>query len=214
MTGATFTYDHTGERTVTQIGSRTVTDLVDRCNPMGYSQVLKRTDTGGQSFTNIIGDDTLALRAGSTLQHLLSDSHGSTRLLYNTEVMNPGIQESVSFLGHLSRDELIRAFDMLWVQAVPSHWEELFGLVAAESMTRSTAVVTTNTGVLAEQNVEGHTGYQAPATDIGAWPKALLRLLSNLEHAMTPGTQARAHAERLLFLREVLCQYANTVRTE
>ena len=42
---ATFTYDHTGERTVTQIGSRTITDLVDNANPTGYSQVLKRTDT-------------------------------------------------------------------------------------------------------------------------------------------------------------------------
>lgn len=82
----TFTSDHTGERLSTTTGTRTITDLVDNANPTGYSQVLRRTDTGGQSFTNIIGDDILAQDLGSTLQHLLSDGHGSTRLLYTTSI--------------------------------------------------------------------------------------------------------------------------------
>jgi hypothetical protein len=56
---ATFTYDHSGERIRTVIGSQTIDDLVTRNNPTGYSQVLTRTDSGGQDCYNIIGDDIL-----------------------------------------------------------------------------------------------------------------------------------------------------------
>ena len=47
--------------------------------------MLKRTDSQGQDFYNIIGDDILAQDVGS-LQHLLYDGHGSTRLLYTTSI--------------------------------------------------------------------------------------------------------------------------------
>lgn len=147
---------------------------------------------------------------------LLIAGEGESRKPLESLAHELGITECVAFLGHLSSNKLQRAFDSLWVQAAPSHWEEPFGLVAAESMMRSTAVVTTNTGGLAEQNIEGQTGYQAPATDIGAWSEALLRILCDRDHAMKLGTQARAHAERHLsfetFSTNIQTQYALTIR--
>lgn len=82
---STFTYDHSGERIKTVIGLQTIDDLVTRNNPTGYSQVLTRTDSGGQDFYNIIGDDILAQEVG-VLNHLLYDGHGSTRLLYTSSI--------------------------------------------------------------------------------------------------------------------------------
>ena len=45
-----------------------------------------------------------------------------------------GIRDAVDFLGHLAQDQAEHALGAAWVQAVPSRWEEPFGLVAAEAM--------------------------------------------------------------------------------
>jgi glycosyltransferase involved in cell wall biosynthesis len=52
-----------------------------------------------------------------------------------------GLDAHVERLGHLPRAELDSRLGGAWVQAVPSLWEEPFGLVAAEAMMRGVAVV-------------------------------------------------------------------------
>jgi glycosyltransferase involved in cell wall biosynthesis len=79
-----------------------------------------------------------------------------------------GIGGAVDFLGHLAQEQAEHALGAAWVQAVPSRWEEPFGLVAAEAMMRGTAVVASESGGLAEQVEPGATGYLAPAGDAGA----------------------------------------------
>jgi glycosyltransferase involved in cell wall biosynthesis len=80
------------------------------------------------------------------------------------------------------------------VQAVPSRWEEPFGLVAAEAMMRGTAVVASENGGLAEQVEPGATGYLAPAGDAGALARALERVVRARDLAERMGASARVRA--------------------
>jgi len=105
-----------------------------------------------------------------------------------------GVGGAVDFLGHLDALELERAMAPAWVQAIPSRWEEPFGLVAAEAMMRGTAVVASAAGGLSEQVVEGETGYRVPAGDAPALAGALARILGDRDHAERLGAAGRRHA--------------------
>ncbi|MBK6395320.1 MAG: glycosyltransferase [Betaproteobacteria bacterium] len=80
------------------------------------------------------------------------------------------------------------------MQAVPSRWEEPFGLVAAEAMMRGTAVVASESGGLAEQVEPGATGYLAPAGDAGALARALEQVVRDRDLAERMGASARVRA--------------------
>ena len=59
-----------------------------------------------------------------------------------------GLADAVEMRPHVSHEVLERAGDTAWVQAVPSVWDEPFGLVVAEAMMRGTAVVASRSGGL------------------------------------------------------------------
>ena len=105
-----------------------------------------------------------------------------------------GIRDAVDFLGHLAQEQVEHALGAAWVQAVPSRWEEPFGLVAAEAMMRGTAVVASENGGLAEQVEPGSTGYLAPAGDAGALARALERVVRDRGLAERMGASARVRA--------------------
>ncbi len=146
---------------------------------------------------------------------LILAGEGESRNSLESLSQRLGLGDSVTFLGHLSKPEMENEFDALWVQAAPSLWEEPFGLVAAESMMRSTAIVTTNTGGLSEQNIEGETGYQVGPADVEAWASALLRVVTDREHAIRLGAHAREHAMKHLsfdrFYSNICDQYQLTI---
>ena len=98
------------------------------------------------------------------------------------------------FTGHLSREAMEARFGGAWVQAVPSQWQEPFGLTAAEAQMRGTAVVASAVGGLAEVVRHGLTGLAVPAGDVEAWVAALRTLLTNREAAERMGQAGRAHA--------------------
>jgi glycosyltransferase involved in cell wall biosynthesis len=102
-----------------------------------------------------------------------------------------GIDGAVEFLGHLDAEALETALDPAWVQAVPSRWEEPFGLVAAEAMMRGTAVVASGTGGLTELICEGETGYLVEPGDATALATGLERLLG--DRALAERIGAAAH---------------------
>ena len=105
-----------------------------------------------------------------------------------------GIRDAVDFLGHLAQEQAEHALGAAWVQAVPSRWEEPFGLVAAEAMMRGTAVVASESGGLAEQVEPGATGYLAPAGDAGALARALEQVVRDRDLAERMGASARVRA--------------------
>ncbi|RNC81885.1 MAG: glycosyltransferase family 1 protein [Phycisphaera sp.] len=169
------------------------------------------------------GVDTL-VRAVAIAQEQVPDlalliaGEGESRQELQELAETLGIEDSVKFLGHLSKADMDREFERLWVQAAPSLWEEPFGLVAAEGMMRSTAVITTNTGGLSEQNIVDKTGYTVSPGDVDQWADAIVRIVSDRDRAVMFGRNAREHAERNLsfdaFYEHILAQYELTIQAK
>ncbi len=100
----------------------------------------------------------------------------------------------VESLGHRPREELDAQLGSAWVQAVPSIWEEPFGLVAAEAMMRGVAVVASDAGGLAEIVEDGRTGRLVRRGDPDALAEALLEILSDRGLAERMGQAGRVRA--------------------
>src|SRR5947208_2886727 len=123
---------------------------------------------------------------------IAGDGPESSRLI--AQIGDLRLDSSVTLLGHLSRAELEARFSNAWVQVVPSRWEEPFGIVAAESLMRGTAVVASDAGGLAEIVLNNETGVLVPPGDPQALGDALLSLLENRERVEWMGGNARQFA--------------------
>ena len=128
--------------------------------------------------------------------HLVIAGDGPERTKLEAMARDLGVDGSVTFAGHLDAATLESVLAPVWVQAVPSVWEEPFGLVAAEAMMRGTAVVATAGAGLAEQVVEGETGHLVPTGDAGALARALEGVLLDRDRAERMGKAGREKAVR------------------
>ena len=144
---------------------------------------------------------------------IAGDGPERPRLLAQIERLRQG--SHVRVLGHLSRPELEEHFAAAWVQAVPSLWEEPFGIVTAESLMRGTAVVASNAGGPAEIVRHYETGFLVPPNDAPALANALTTLLEHPETAETMGKKGREFALRYLteevFVDRFLDLYADVI---
>jgi len=122
---------------------------------------------------------------------LLLAGEGPERNHLKKLIANLNLSQSISMLGHLPHPELERKFSTAWVQAVPSLWEEPFGIVVAESMMRGTTVVASNSGGLTEIVKDGQTGILVPPGDDVALAEALVSLLRNRDLAEQMGRAGR-----------------------
>ncbi len=123
---------------------------------------------------------------------ILGDGPERTRLEHLAD--KHGISQVVDFTGHLDCLSMEKILASAWVQAVPSLWEEPFGLVCVESMMRGTAVVASRSGGLTEQLTDGETGYLVPPGDTNSLAEALGRILADREHAEFLGQNGRQAA--------------------
>ncbi|MEQ1868682.1 MAG: glycosyltransferase family 4 protein [Vicinamibacterales bacterium] len=85
----------------------------------------------------------------------------------------------VRFDGWASPESVRRGIDSATVIAVPSRWQEPFGLVALEAMQRGRPVVASNVGGLAEVVRDSDTGILVPPEDEAALAAALERVLAD-----------------------------------
>lgn len=123
-----------------------------------------------------------------------------------------GVAESVEFAGHMSHNEMEPLLGRAWVQAVPSVWEEPFGIACAEAMMRGTAVAASASGGLIEQVIEGETGVLIPPGDVNAWAARLVELLRDQPTCERFGRAGRERAlstfSETLFVDNVMKRYA------
>ena len=100
-----------------------------------------------------------------------------------------GIAEAVEMLGFVPNPRVPSAVGDAWVQAVPSLWEEPFGIVTVEAMMRGTALVASNTGGPSEVVRHGETGLLVPPGNVDALAAALIALVGDRELARRLGAR-------------------------
>ena len=99
-------------------------------------------------------------------------------------------------LGWSTFDEALGYYAEASIVAVPSIWEEPFGLVAVEAMAAGRPVVASAVGGLRDSVVDGVTGVLVPPDDPEALARALDTLLDDPARCAAMGTAGRARVEQ------------------
>lgn len=104
------------------------------------------------------------------------------------------LADAVDLQPHLPRAALERVADAVWVQAVPSVWDEPFGLAVAEAMMRGTAVVASRSGGLPSVVGDVDPCALVPPRDERALAQSLLALLADRDRCERAGAAGRRSA--------------------
>jgi glycosyltransferase involved in cell wall biosynthesis len=128
---------------------------------------------------------------------LLLIGEGPERGALERQAAALGLRGCVAFSGRLSRDELEQRCAPAWVQAIPSRWDEPFGIVAAEAAMRGTAVVASDGGGLREIVEHGRSGLLTPPGEGAPLADALATLLEDRERAEAMGRRGHERAMEL-----------------
>jgi glycosyltransferase involved in cell wall biosynthesis len=130
---------------------------------------------------------------------------GPDRPALESLVADLGLRERVRFTGWISASERARLLASARVVAVPSLWEEPFGLVGIEALAAGVPVVASAVGGIPSWLEDGVCGILVPRADVSELAHAL-GLLVHDEHrrsalaAAAPGVAARFSIDRHLEL--------------
>lgn len=116
--------------------------------------------------------------------------------LHATVAPSPDLPAWVVALGWLNHSELSERYAAASVVAVPSVWEEPFGLTALEAMASGRPVVASARGGLMETVVDGETGLLVPPGNPHALAAAIRALLTDPEKARKMGERGTERARR------------------
>jgi glycosyltransferase involved in cell wall biosynthesis len=112
-------------------------------------------------------------------------------------VKDYGLQDSVTFTGRISHDELVKHYGASQVAVVPSLYEG-FGFPAGEAMACGLPVVSSSAGALPEVvGTDGEAGLLVPPADADSMARALRRLMIDEELRRRMGVAARRRVETL-----------------
>lgn len=125
---------------------------------------------------------------------LLLVGDGPERPVIERRISASGLADRIEITGWLPWEAADRRLATVAVQAVPSVWEEPFGLVAVEAMARGTPVVASDIGGLGEVVEGGRTGRLVKPGDPGALAASLLTILEDPEAASRMGRAGQAVA--------------------
>ena len=98
------------------------------------------------------------------------------------------------------------------VCAVPSVWQEAFGLSVLEMMVRGRAVVATSVGGIPEMIEDGVSGLLVPPSELNALAEALTRVLASPQLQNDLGRAARQRASRLFTADRQVSEMLDTFR--
>lgn len=132
-----------------------------------------------------------ALRAAT---HLVLAGSGGPRSEFWSRARTLGLQDSVTFIGRPSRDDLIRLYQHAAVFALPSD-EEGLGVVVLEAMACGVPVVATRCGGPEGIITDGKDGFLVPRDNADALAGRLQTLLREPDLNVEMGQRARATIE-------------------
>lgn len=122
---------------------------------------------------------------------------GPARAWLEEKAREEGLADRVHFTGWLDGETLEELRQRVALVAVPSVWDEPFGLVGLEAMAHSLPVVAYDVGGISEWLRGGETGLLIPRRDTHAFARAMDSLLSDPDRAKQMGASgARLLNER------------------
>lgn len=121
-----------------------------------------------------------------------------------------GVADFVQFLGYLPEDRLEEQLRDAATVVMPSLAGEVFGLVAAENMSRGKLVVFSDVGAIGE--VAGDDGLSFPAGDVSSLASCLRRVLVEPGLAESLGEKARERMTQLFGEQKMLTEHLATYR--
>jgi len=110
---------------------------------------------------------------------------------------NPVLAGRVHFEGRVSPERVAALLQESHVLAMPSTWNEPFGLSVVEAMAHGTAVVTSDAGALAEIVQDGTGGLVVSAGDAESLATALQRLAADETQRMTLARSGQARVREV-----------------
>ncbi|MEM7452763.1 MAG: WecB/TagA/CpsF family glycosyltransferase [Planctomycetota bacterium] len=97
---------------------------------------------------------------------------------------------NIRFLGEVDNDEVMRQIAGARVALIPSLSVETFGRVVIEAYSVATPVIASNTGAIAENVLDGKTGWLVPAGDVESLVESIRRCLANRDEVAAAGQAA------------------------
>lgn len=128
-----------------------------------------------------------ALQDVSRSWHLSVVGQGSALPQVRSLAEKLGLASRVIFHGHLSGEEITRQYLEAQIVAVPSAWQEPFGMVGIEAMRHARPVVAFAVGGIPAWLRDGENGVLVPAGDVAALGAALGDMLSQPEKCRRMG---------------------------
>ena len=120
---------------------------------------------------------------------------GPDRAALEARARRAGLSARVHFTGWLDDDRLQPLYRAARVVALPSIWDEPFGLVGLEAMAHAKAVLAFDVGGVREWLVPGQTGEVVPRGDVRAFAAKLEDLLLDPERARALGQAGRERVQ-------------------
>jgi glycogen(starch) synthase len=117
-----------------------------------------------------------------------------------------GVNDSVDFLGNVSRDRIAVLLRECTVVVMPSRYEGL-PLVALEAAWAGRPIVAADSPGLSDAVVPGETALMVPAGDPDALARAIAGLLVDASHVRALGLKARAMAADRYSLKRCVDEY-------
>jgi glycogen(starch) synthase len=123
-----------------------------------------------------------------------------------------GVSAQVDFTGWVDEARIRELIDASHVVAVPSVWNEPFGLTALEAAERGRPVVASRVGGLQDIIIDGETGLLVQAGDPMSFAAAIESLLIDPERATAMGAAARRRAHTEFTFERCLDGYEQALR--
>ncbi len=96
-----------------------------------------------------------------------------------------GNDDRIIFYGYLNEENLNEIFDRCSYLVLPSLWQEIFGLVAIEALSKGLPVIASNIGAIPEIIKDGQNGFLFPPGDVD-YLAEIIKKVTNDEKILLP----------------------------
>ena len=135
---------------------------------------------------------------------------GPDREALQQQAVALGLEDSVKFLGYVAPERLEEELAEAATVVMPSIAGEVFGMVAAENMSRGKLVIVSDVGAMRE--VVGDAGLWFPPGDAGALAQCMKRILEDPTLPARLGPEARRRASVDFDQEKMVLQHLHVYR--